>query len=274
MGKDAGKEMREMKILSLGLPRTGSMSMRKALEILGYKGIYHAIDHVDDAADWETFIRAVDASHPVSPTYTGKPFTRDNWDELFGPYEAATDVASLFTPQLLATYPNTKVVVVIRDYDKWFASVNQGLFKGFSGALINLTLVGESIIGLRTVTALRRMLMGYFNARNMDEARQNSRAIYDQHHRTIKEMVPPEQLLMYHLGEGWEPLCKFLGKPVPDVDFPHENGKEQLQETIERHVVKVLLRATGKLFSWAAVAGVMGTGIWVASQRSRSFLAF
>lgn len=58
-----------------------------------------------------------------------------------------------------------------------------------------------------------------FQARTRDEFKANARSVYIEHYKTIREVTPPERLLNFRLSQGWEPLCEFLGKPVPDVPF-------------------------------------------------------
>jgi len=71
-----------------------------------------------------------------------------------------------------------------------------------------------------------------WHARDKEEMRANLRAAYYEHYDTIRAVTPPERLLEYELGSGWEPLCKFLGKPIPKEPFPHVNEKAALKEWI------------------------------------------
>lgn len=65
-------------------------------------------------------------------------------------------------------------------------------------------------------------------ARNLDEARGNARDMYREYYAEIRRIAPKERLLEYKLGSGWEPLCDFLGKEVPDEEFPHANESQSL----------------------------------------------
>ncbi|KAL9570380.1 hypothetical protein ACKAV7_005459, partial [Fusarium commune] len=202
----ASKAKREMKVLALGLPRTGSASIAEALTILGYKGVHHGLKAIDSLDDWKVINRAADATFPVLPTYTGEPFTRDEWDELYGPCEAGTDMAALFATQLIKVYPNAKVILVVRDFDKWYASyetVFEQLWSFGADLAINYA---EPLIGFETGVASRKAILGFFEARNVQEARNNAREVYERHYRQLREVVPPEKLLVYRMGEGWEPI--------------------------------------------------------------------
>ncbi|KAH7313590.1 hypothetical protein B0I35DRAFT_276090 [Stachybotrys elegans] len=258
-------ENREMKVLAMGLPRTGTASMAKALEILGYQGVYHGIKAIDTPQDWVVFSRAADATFPSLPTYTGKPFTQEDWEELYRNCEATTDLASVFGKSLTSTYPNAKVVLVIRDYDKWYKSIDEMVLKQLWGPLADFSVnYVEWVLGSQAGPASRKLMLGFFQAKDADEARRNARAAYDRHHKEIQEAVPQEQLLVYHLGDGWEPLCKFLDKPVPEgVEFPWVNEAEMLRKTITDKAKRDMTAAAMKLLPWVVGAGAIGAGSWM-----------
>lgn len=87
---------REMKLLSMGLPRSGTASITRALTILGFEDVHHGIKYSSRQRDWQILNRAADATFSNLPTYTGVPFTRAQWDELFGAHDATTDMAACF----------------------------------------------------------------------------------------------------------------------------------------------------------------------------------
>lgn len=263
----AVKPHREMKVLALGLPRTGTMSICDALTILGYKDVYHGIKSVSSNADWVSFSRASDASFPVLPTYTGKPFTREEWDELFGASEAVTDVAGIYAKPLIETYPEAKVILVIRDFDRWFKSIDDGLLKNLWGPIPEFLITYiEPLNGTCAGISVRKMLLGMFDSRTVEECRQNARKTYDRHHQQIQEMVPQENLLIYKMGEGWEPICEFLGKPVPDVEFPWSNEAAALKSMIAEKNVASMKAAVRILMPWVGGGIVLGVGVWVAAK--------
>ncbi|KAI5459191.1 P-loop containing nucleoside triphosphate hydrolase protein [Mariannaea sp. PMI_226] len=258
-----GKPKRDLKVLSLGLPRTGSASLCEALTILGYKDVYHGLKAIGTNEDWVILNRAADASFPVLPTYTSKPFTRDEWDEVFGHCEGVTDIGAMFAPQLIEAYPDAKVILVARDYDKWFKSINEGVLSTIWSAPAEFSVSYlEPMLGSFAGVASRKMILGLFQARNADECRANAREAYDRHHRVIREIVPPERLLEYRMGEGWERLCEFLGKPVPDAEFPWVNEAAALQKTIRDGIIGNLLAVVKMLGPWVFGATLVGAGAW------------
>ena len=73
---------------------------------------------------------------------------------------------------------------------------------------------------------------GWFRAGNRKEMRENAREVFREHYEMIKRVTPRERLLVFKLSEGWGPLCEFLGKPVPDVEFPRVNDTDAMTEKI------------------------------------------
>ncbi|EXM13254.1 Sulfotransferase, S mansonii-type [Fusarium oxysporum f. sp. vasinfectum] len=263
----ASKAKREMKVLALGLPRTGSASIAEALTILGYKGVHHGLKAIDSLDDWKVINRAADATFPVLPTYTGEPFTRDEWDELYGPCEAGTDMAALFATQLVKVYPNAKVILVVRDFDKWYASyetVFEQLWSFGADLAINYA---EPLIGFETGVASRKAILGFFEAKNVQEARNNARVVYERHYRQLREVVPPEKLLVYRMGEGWEPMCGFLDKPVPDVEFPWINEAAALKAKISKKIKSHIARAAIVVMPWVAGVLALAIGLWAMTMK-------
>ncbi|KAI3393408.1 hypothetical protein diail_4303 [Diaporthe ilicicola] len=100
-----------------------------------------------------------------------------------------------------------------------------------------------------------------FKCRTRDEFLANARSVYTEHYKTIREVTPPERLLNFRLSQGWEPLCEFLGKPVPDVPFPHSNDTqayhEQLEVVTRRAAYLTLRRAAPSLIGCVLTIGAV-----------------
>ncbi|KAF4996938.1 hypothetical protein FDECE_12261 [Fusarium decemcellulare] len=227
---------RPLKVLSVGLPRTGSYSMCLALSELGYKDVYHCMYTLDNLEHWMFFGKASDRVFPTLPSYNGQGMTAADWDKLFGPCEAITDIAGPFVESLLRSYPEAKVVLCERSFERWEPSVTQLLKSNFGPVQNFIRDWVEPLTRGKGQTSyvenLQKMLLGWSRSQNLDEAISNLREVYDRHNDTVKELVPPENLLLYKLGSGWEPLCEFLGRDVPDVPFPHGNEGAALAKTI------------------------------------------
>ena len=97
-----------------------------------------------------------------------------------------------------------------------------------------LFVVGK-ITGYRAVEAMHKTLFGAFDAKDLDGIQRNTRKTYFAYYDEIRRIVPPESRLEYKLGDGWEPLCEFLGKEVPNVPFPRVNDREEHQARVLRN---------------------------------------
>ena len=254
---------RPMQVLSLGMPKTGTASMAAAYRILGYQDVHHGIDAIFTyTTDWEVFQRAADASFPSLPTYTGKPLTREEWDAAFGPCEAVTDVAALFAPQLIEAYPEAKVVLVEREMEAWHRSMADALRMFFGPVPAFFIEFVEPLVGSRAGPASKRLLRGFFQASTGKEAEANARRRYLEHYETVRRMVPTEKLLEFRLADGWAPLCEFLGKEVPDVEFPCVNEAAAFK-AMEREWRMTHWTSFKRIYGrWIAAAGVLGLAVY------------
>lgn len=91
-----------------------------------------------------------------------------------------------------------------------------------------------------------------FDGRQFEEA--HAKQVFDEHNASVQAELPPERLLVYEVKQGWEPLCAFLGKPVPDEPFPHVNDTAQFQKTIA--TIKWSFRAVHTVFAVAALGAL------------------
>lgn len=205
-----------------GLMRMGSLSIAHAFAILGLRA-HHALE--TEWSDWTILERAANANWPEQGADI-QPFSRRDWDQLFGSYDCITDIGSFFAPQLIATYKGAKVVLVQRDFDSWWSSIRQEVVipvLDHSPAQQMVFNILETLAGVAPVTAMRKILFGFFSAKSLPEVEARARESYDAHYASIRKIVPPELLLEYRLGDGWDPLCDFLGKGLPNVPFPRLN---------------------------------------------------
>ncbi|KAJ5881229.1 uncharacterized protein N7473_012282 [Penicillium subrubescens] len=237
-------------ILCLGMARTGTASLAESLRMLGIPNVHHGTQVIgpEFQKQWSVFDRAADAAFPVLPTYTGKPFTRAEWDEAFGEYGAVTDIASFYAMSLLNAYPDAQVILVERDIDSWLKSVEQVFKPWQSKSRVRMIHWIESFIGSREGTVSLKFELGWTESNHPRDIYGNARAAYERHYREIRASVPPERLLDYRLEDGWEPLCRFLGKDVPDVSFPRVNEAAEYARHIRKSRNDGLKRLARKLF--------------------------
>jgi hypothetical protein len=225
-----------IKIIHAGFFRTGTNSLATAYQILGFKtchGLFQALE----ANPWVEIERAAEAKWPDlpgAPSPPRAPWTRADWDALWGRhYDVVTDISSPFTRELIAAYPDAKVVVVQRDFDKWWDSYREVVFDRCMGreddgavAVAAMPVLQRLVTGDRSIRVIRKLNQGFFGGRTRAECVSRAREAYEAYYDEVRRLVPEERRLEYRLGDGWEPLCKFLGVPVPDGEFPRTNTRE------------------------------------------------
>lgn len=242
--------------------------------MLGYQGVHHGIQALSSPLEWQLFNKACDSFFPTLPTYTGALFTRADWDILFGPYEAVTDMGSFFAMQLIEAYPEAKVILVERDIDAWYDSMEEAIFSTTWGLRADLVInVLGPLYGLNGGKTIRKIMLGYYGVQNVNEMRRVAKERYKQHYAEIRAAIPKEQLLEFRLEDGWEPLCEFLDKEVPKVPFPTKNKREehvkrvrQKQNLFFKHVA---IRFAKKAVPCSVVVGVMGLLVWKSRSRDQ-----
>ncbi|KAK0724925.1 P-loop containing nucleoside triphosphate hydrolase protein [Lasiosphaeris hirsuta] len=213
-----------MKVLVVGLSRTGTASILVALQKLGLDAYhFHEANQNRDNAHWQFWLRAIRAKYDG----IGRPLQgADDFDEVLWNYDAVTDApCCLFVEELAAAYPDAKVVLSVRDRDSWFRSMQTSVLE---------------IISWRSWTLLAYLDREYsgpywalFNRATevwsaglppyAPSARPALLRTFDNHNHLVRRVIPKENLLEFRPSDGWEPLCKFLDMPVPDRKFPHIN---------------------------------------------------
>ncbi|KAJ5355523.1 uncharacterized protein N7496_012735 [Penicillium cataractarum] len=237
-------------ILCLGMARTGTASLAQSLRILGVPNVHHGLEIIgpEFQKHWKVLDRAADASFPVLPTYTGKPFTSSEWDEAFGGYGAVTDIASFYAMSLIRAYPDAQVILVERDIQSWLKSTEQVFRPWKSRSHVRMIHWVGSYIGSIEGKVSLKFQLGWTQSKHPKDISKNARAAYERHYKEIRATVPQEQLLEFQLKDGWEPLCRFLGKDIPDVPFPRVNEAEAYAKHIKKTRNDALKRLAKKVF--------------------------
>jgi hypothetical protein len=213
-----------LKVIGAGFARTGTLSLKNALEHLGFYKCYHNQElritkpyHIDtwmDAAEG----RSVD------------------WEVLFEGYQATVDFpASLFYKELFRQYPNAKVILTKRNPERWYASMMDTIYSHkLPGSTLMTDNQPEFMASAPKSSFIKKFLYmqekliwsGLFE--NRFEDKEYAIQVYQEHIDQVKEIVPSNQLLVFHIKEGWDPLCKFLEVPVPlGVPVPHVNRRDE-----------------------------------------------
>ncbi|KAK4225305.1 hypothetical protein QBC38DRAFT_531108 [Podospora fimiseda] len=245
-----------LKIIHASLFRMGTKSFAQAYSLLNFSVHQGLLEDVTESP-WTDLERAAEATWgsflPLPLSYPPRgPFTRSDWDSGFGQkYDVATDLASPFVIELIKSYPEAKVVIVQRPFEKWWPSFKAEV----------LDKIGWYIIGIRAVQAMEKMMYGFFGAQVVKEIEEKKRMVYDEYFAEIRRIVPENQRLEYKMGDGWEPLCEFLGVPVPEgVDFPFANEKELHRVEVKKRKHKFYLRAAKVFGPWVVLGGAIVAG--------------
>ena len=234
-GIDRHKCTREvpLEVLSLGYSRTGTMSMYKALEILGYPNPYHFSTCYDNIQDCDIWIELMNAKFQGDGLVT-----KEQFDQVLGHCGAITDMPCiLFAAELIEYYPEAKIVVVERDIERWFKSWSDFLDEALGNTIIyNVAQLDPDYLGkiARVGSECTKLLVG--SAETLPAAKARSREQYKKHYAFIRSLVAQDRILSYDLSNGWEPLCKFLGKPVPEVPFPNLNDSTSNKQSFKELV--------------------------------------
>ena len=262
-GADANIDRRKchrvvpLEVLSLGFSRTGTLSMQEAFSVLGYANPYHYSSILGNVRDADMWIEAYQAKYK----HHNKDFDyRRHFDQLLGHCGAVTDTPAIaFWKELVEAYPDAKIVLVERDEDRWYASCEvllEGVLNPFGRYVLLYTdpyWFGKVIrCGILGISCL-------FGTSDLNQAKKNARAAYRSHYAGIREFVPRERLLEYELGSGWAPLCKFLGKEIPDAQFPHLNEAKTLQLAFVDMSVRAIKRSLMNVSMVVAAGAVAGS---------------
>lgn len=203
-----------MRIIGAGVGRTGTYSLKDALERLGFGPCHHM----------ESVMHNMPAQVPLwTAALAGVP----DWDAIYAGFESAVDWPSArFFRELSEAYPTAKFVLTHRSPDSWADS-----FSGTIGKMIADG--GPSPPEMREWLEMVRAVIKETGF-SLDLDREGLMSAFSAHNEAVKAAIPSDRLLSYEVKEGWAPLCSFLGVPVPDEPFPHANRREEFWDRVRR----------------------------------------
>jgi hypothetical protein len=195
-----------LEVVGAGLGRTGTKSLHTALNMLGFGPCHHMFEVFTRPESMALWIEAG----------AGRP----DWDAIFKEFRSMVDYpGAAFWRELADYYPNAKVLLSVRDPDRWFESTQATIFAPGGG--VDKALADPE----NPLTPFFRSFSGAFSDHIHDHDFMTD--YFRRHVAEVKATIAPERLIVYEVGSGWGPLCAGLGVPVPAEPFPSENSRDE-----------------------------------------------
>jgi hypothetical protein len=193
-----------LQVIGAGVGRTGTESLKLALEQLLAAPCYHMYEAFKRPSDFNVWTEAARGHYP-------------DWNRFFAGFEAAVDApVAAFWPELMQAYPEALILLSVRDTDGWWQSASRTV----------IPLIHDQPAGPFT-----EMMQSLGESRwpfpYQDEA--DAKKWFDAHNDSVRRSVPKQRLIEWNIGDGWLPICKALGMSTPDAPFPHANKVEDFE---------------------------------------------
>ena len=215
-----------LQVIGSGVGRTGTHSLKLALEQLGFGKCYHMA---------ELF------QHPEGLIYFQQAERGEtvDWDKLFEGYKSAVDYpVARYYKQLIAAYPQAKIIHTMRDAESWYKSATETIFwatKPSPGRILSLLLKMPFNANVRKrfpVLKYDGALMDNVFGKNLKDKQEVIRR-YNAINEETLNYIPKDRSLVYDIKTGWEPLCTFLNVPVPSIPFPRSNTRDAFKVMVK-----------------------------------------
>ncbi|MFG1949028.1 sulfotransferase family protein [Nonomuraea sp. NPDC048826] len=227
-----------MKVIGAGFGRTGTRSLKAALEQLGFGPCHHMSTLIAEPYRIRHWLDV------------GEGRSRD-WDALFAGFGSAVDwPAAAYWRELAAHYPEAKVVLTVRDPERWYESVSGTIFASALAERRPLPphrrLVRRLVSRRAPDFALYPRMAGATVMDRVFDGRVDDKAhvleVYGRHQAEVRAAIPTDRLLVFDVRDGWAPLCAFLGVPVPPEPFPQANERAAWHGKRSRTRLRLILR--------------------------------
>ena len=206
-----------LKVIGLGYPRTGTMSLKFALEALKLGPCYHMIEVFDRPQDCRFWLQALQQHD-------------SDWDTIFRDFQSTTDApACYFWKSLVAHYSDARLILTVRDSESWYQSFQSTVYQAMTHPERAPDDAHRQVQHMAHRLILETMFEGRFEDKDFAIHR------YEEHNRQVARDLPAHQLLTFNVAEGWDPLCHFLNCPVPDMPFPCSNSRAEFQNRFNAH---------------------------------------
>ncbi len=205
-----------MNVIGTGVGRTGTYSLKLALNQLGLGPCHHM----------EEVLHNMPAQVPLwSAVLDGNP----DWREIYSGYESTVDwPTACFFRELLEAYPEARFVLTHRNPESWADSFGSTIYR----------LIAARDEAPPEMKAWLDMASGVIAKTGFPDGldREGLMRAFTAHNEAVKRAIPADRLLVYQVKEGWEPLCTFLGVPVPDTPFPRSNDRAEFWDRVNGNI--------------------------------------
>lgn len=201
-----------LEIIGAGFGRTGTHSLKSAIELLGFGTCHHMYEvrrSNKQLSYWS------DIANGKTP----------NWAEVFDGFSAQVDwPAARYWRQLAEFYPDAKVILTTRDPEDWYESILRTILPS---SIIGRTEDPDRLGRMGSEIIYKIVLQDLFSGRLADK--EFSIDLFRRHQKEVIDTIPAHRLLVYEASEGWGPLCDFVGVKVPNATYPHGNTIEEFR---------------------------------------------
>lgn len=199
----------ELKVVGAGVGRTGTHSLKLALEQLLGGPCHHMLEILGDPDQIPPWIDAIEGR-------------RVDWSVMLANYRAIVDwPGGSFWGEISEVNPESLILLSIRDPEEWYRSASNTIFLTFDNMPPELT---------PWMDAVRKLLRDRFSDRFDDPMAMMD--AYVRHNDDVRANAPATRLVEWNLGDGWEPICDRLGLPVPSEPFPTTNSTDEFREMV------------------------------------------
>ena len=198
-----------LEVIGAGFGRTGTHSLGLAFEKLGYGPCYSLPEVAKNPGHTEIWNNAID----------GKQV---DWVSLFSSYKSAVEWPNVsFIYELVQHFPDAKFVLTLREPEAWYESASKTIFEG-----LELSAHNPDPIKRESSHWMRRLILEHtFAGRYWDK--DHAITVYQRHIQQVVDIVPQKRLLKFNVKDGWQLLCQFLQKPIPQESFPRLNERTE-----------------------------------------------
>ena len=222
-----------MKVIGAGFGRTGTTSLKAALEELGFGPSYSLSEifaHPEHVGVWEAARGAAKL---------GSAGDKVGWQEFLAPYEVAVDwPACSFYEELMEAFPGAPVILTVRDSERWYESMRSTIYQirkvttGPPLVKAAFAFAGLFAPGVTGTARLADHIVWEDTFNGCFEDRAYAMEVFRRHNEAVRRHVPPERLLVFDVRQGWAPLCEFLDVGVPDRPFPYLNEAQAMRRRL------------------------------------------